>query len=167
MKTCPYCGSGVQLDSGSYYCDFCVMSGITPVEDGARISGYRRRDSIDHDDIKKTTPELMIYHTFDLLRLLKLLREEKRAYFKHLTTFKRASNETDEFKEIEIQTGNDYEEIKRKTFIVENIIKERMGYIPQVVSNRLLLTVYERIEEERNLKPMIIKKSNPEQTLER
>lgn len=167
MKTCPYCGSSVAGNgSGMYYCGFCDMKGITPVEDGKRESRFQIKPFISHDDLKKSTPELMTYNTVDLLKLLKLGREERRQYFGHVTTFKRAGNETDQFKAVEVQTGNDYEAITRKVWVIENILKERIGYIPNRVTDQLLMTVQSRVDSERNLKPMTIKK-NPEMSMER
>lgn len=166
MKTCPYCGTGVDAgSSGSYYCGFCEMKGFLPSEDGARKDRYGMKEFIDHSDINKTTPELMTYHTGDLLRLLKVLREGRRDYFHHITTFKKAGNETDEFKQDEKEAGDEYENLTRKTWIVENILKDRIGYIPQRVTDQLLETVYNRVMQERNQKPMIIKKNEPSQEL--
>lgn len=162
MNTCPYCGSGVAAEDGIYFCGFCQMKGFQPSEDGTRQSRYQLKPYISHDDLKKTTPELMTYHTVDLLKVLKMLREERRSYFHLVSVFKKAGNETEEHRQSEKDTGNDYEEMTRKTWVVENILKDRIGYIPQRVTNQLLETVMQRSEQERNMKPMTIKKKEPE-----
>lgn len=162
MKTCPYCASELIKEEKLYYCDFCFMKGITPAEDGERKSRYRSKFSIDHEDVNKTTPELMLYHTFDLLRLLKFLRDERRAYYHNIMTFRKAGLETAEFKEIEKETGDQYERLTKKCWIVENLLKDRVGYIPSKVTDQLLATVEMRMEEERNHKPMKIGKGKKE-----
>lgn len=158
MLTCPYCATEVQKISKGFYCSFCQMTGMTPTQNGERRSRYKMKDMITTDDLKKTTPELMTYHTFDLKLILKMLREQKRDFFTHITTFKRAGNETDEFREIEKETGDEYEKIKRKTWAVENILMDRVGYIPIKVSQDLLMSDLERIEKTTG-KQMNIKKS--------
>ncbi|MED1205608.1 hypothetical protein [Heyndrickxia acidicola] len=159
MKTCPYCGSGVSEKAGVAYCGFCSMKGFQPVEEGQRQSRYEKKKIIDHDDIKKSTPELMTYHTVDLLKLLKLLREERRAFFSQLSMIKKGASQLPEYKPLEVQTGNDYENLTRKTWIVENILNDRIGYIPNKITDQLLLTISNRMENDRNRKPMIIKKN--------
>lgn len=169
MKTCPYCGSGVAAEAGKYYCGYCDMKGNLPSEDGERRSRYQVKPmlSLSHDDLKKSTPELMNYHTADILHLLKVAREERRAFFKQVSVFKKAGQETEQFKEVEKQTGDDYEDLTRKTWVLENILKDRIGYIPERVTDQLLATVYGRVEQERNLKPMSIKKKEPELSRDR
>lgn len=163
MNTCPYCGTGVAADQkGSYYCGFCNMKGFVPGEDGSRNERWKEKEFISNDDFNKTTPELMTYNTFNLLQLLKLLREERRSFFKHIAVFKKAGQETNEFKEIEVETGNEYENITRKTWVVENILRDRIGYVPERVTDQLLITVAKRMDQERNKKPMMIKKNSPE-----
>lgn len=159
MKTCPYCASELQAAADLYYCSFCCMKGMTPAEDGGRRSRYTMKFSIGHEDLEKTTPELMLYHTFDLLRLLKFLRDERRSYYHNIKTLRKAGEMTEEFKQLEQEVGGTYEQLTRKTWIVENILKDRIGYIPQKVTDQLLATVEERAEHERNHKLMVIRKA--------
>lgn len=167
MKTCPYCGSGVEAEEGKYYCGFCDMKGMLPTEDGERRSRYQVKQLLSMEDLNKSTPELMTYHTADILQLLKIAREERRAFFKQVSVFKKAGQETDQFRDLEKQTGDEYEGLTRKAFVLENILKDRIGYIPERVTDQLLATVYNRVEQERNLKPMIIKKKEQEMSRER
>lgn len=152
---CPYCGTNIEMDiemdvAGIYYCDYCVMN--VSIENNQ----YQIRDFITEEDYKKTTPEIMTYHTFDLLKMLKLLREERRFYFKYLATFKKAGNETNEFKDMEKQTGDTYEYVTRKTRVVEKILKDRMGYAPDKVTDKLLANYIARIEQDQSkIKSMI------------
>ncbi|MCU6603827.1 hypothetical protein OCO53_25640 [Peribacillus frigoritolerans] len=151
MSTCPYCGNDVEMTTaGIYYCDFCVMN--VSIHDNQ----YQIRDFIDEEDYKKSTPEIMTYHTFDLLKMLRLLRGERQFYYKYLTTFKKAGNETSEFKEMEKQTGDTYEYVTRKARVVEKILKDRMGYAPHMVTDKLLANFLARIEQDQSkIKSMV------------
>jgi hypothetical protein len=168
MKCCPYCASELRNDSNRvmyepfYICDFCQLEDVEPVEQGKRRSQYTRKQFVELSDADLSTPHLMEFHTFDLLMLLKLLREERRAHFNYIRTFKMAGNETEDFRDIERETGDEYERITRKVWVVENILIDRIGYIPQRVSNELLGTVLDRIEQTTK-KAMIINKGENKQ----
>lgn len=156
MAACPYCGSNVNAG----VCGFCDMK-------VNMIKEFEMKPYISHDDLHKTTPELMTYHTADLLKLLKLGREERREFYKQLTVFKKAGNETEQFRDIEKQTGNDYEYITRKTRVIEKLLKDRIGYTPNRVTDQLLSTVIGRVEQEKlKERPEIVKKK-PELSIER
>jgi seryl-tRNA synthetase len=98
--------------------------------------------------LHKTTSKLMTYHTSDLLKLLRLLREERRAFYTQLSTIKKGASEMPEYKPLAVDTGNDYENLTRKSWIVENILNDRIGYIPNKITDQLLLTVSKRMENE-------------------
>lgn len=166
MKTCPYCASEVVLESDHlYYCDFCVMqlqeSNVS--EDGKRqVKGFKSfafREWID-----KTTPELMAHHIVELLFLLKEIRKLRTDYFSTLRTFNKGYSEAKSvedrklLEEAKSLQGVDYEEITRKLFVVENIILERIGYIPPRIDERFLASYIEKCEKP--VKDMIIKKES-------
>lgn len=68
--------------------------------------------------LDKTTPELMLYSTFELLSLLKYARTERTNVYQLMTTFYKARQQqkTDEYKESEEYIGKEYEKITRKMF---------------------------------------------------
>ena len=72
MKTCPYCGSPVAKENESNYheCEFCMIKIKDAEEDGSRKT-VPFRETADEEDLYKTTPELMTFHTYELLCLLK------------------------------------------------------------------------------------------------
>jgi hypothetical protein len=133
MKTCPYCGSAVSffdLDFG--YCAFCEMN--IPYDD-IQEHGQRKQLLPESQpalsDLKKTTPELMRLSTVELLFLLKWAREERATIYKQRYTFIRAMKQgADEFAEAEQYTFKEYERATRKFFVLENLVRERLGYYP-------------------------------------
>jgi hypothetical protein len=160
MKTCPYCGSELRNDCNRvmyepfYICDFCDLEDVEPSEDGKRICRFYRKSIITDYDIKQPLRLLMEYHTYDLLIILGMLREERRGYFNLLSTFKKAG---DEFKESEEESIKEYEIITRRVWSVESLLVERIGYVPRMISNKLLNTVLDRVENSKE-KAMVFNK---------
>lgn len=53
----------------------------------------------------------------------------------------------------------------KKCFVVENILRERMGYIPKKITDSLLISYEQRCSDPYNERPMTIKK--PEREIEK
>ncbi|MGG1571567.1 hypothetical protein [Fictibacillus sp. NRS-1165] len=162
MKTCPYCGSEVvrkkrdAYSLGVWTCQLCVMK-VNPVEDGARSNKFEIKQMISEDDCRLPLSELMTYHTFDLLLVLRILRQQRRENFDLMRTIKKA--DSPEYREGEQIAANEYELITRRMWAVENLLLERVGYIPEVISEKYLEKYLERMSEDKNHKPMQFKKS--------
>ena len=153
MDSCPYCGSNVDLVNGNgFYCDFCDLLGERPSKNGERQQRKELSFKITLEDANKSTPELMTYHVYDLLQLLKLLRDDRRQSFNHVKIFE--GDLPEGLKDIEIMTGRDYEWKTRKTWIVENIVRERIGYIPKSISDQLLKQWLNRMDHDKERGPM-------------
>lgn len=153
--SCPYCGSELIQQNNKYFCDFCVMT-LKPEQlqqNYERIS-VRVREFAVEAFLKRTTPELMEYSTFELLSLLKYARAERTSIYHYLTIFHKAQKE--EFKEMEKDTGKDYEWITRKMFVVENLIRQRLGFVPSRITDSYLAKYLDKIKKEKN-RPMIIR----------
>lgn len=90
--------------------------------------------------MEKTTPELMRLSTFELLSLLKTIRAERTDMYKYLNVFYRVrtNEDRDDFWEKEEEAGREYERITRKMFVLENILRQRLGYGPHRISNKHL-----------------------------
>lgn len=155
MKTCPYCGSEVnQLQNNSlFYCDFCCMNLDSSLvkENGERISVRVNECPLD-THIDKTTPQLMLLSTFELLYLLRAIRKERSDMFSHMNTFYQAGKQenSNEFKEYEIITGKDYMYFTKKAFVVENIIRTRLGYVPVKITEQFLAKYLDNIKKSKN-----------------
>lgn len=150
MKTCAYCGSLVQLiDHTEYDCSFCRMK-LTDedvLENGKR-KNHLPASQPSLSDLNKSTPELMCFSTVELLFLLKFARKERADIYKQRYIFIRAMKEgADEFTEAEEYTFREYEKTTRKCFVLENLIRERLGYYPAKLTDSYIQTLVVRMEE--------------------
>ena len=157
--TCPYCGSELEQQAEKYYCDFCVMiMGPNRVQRNHQRISVRIRDFALDVYLDKTTPELMLYSTFELLSLLKYARTERTNIYQLMNTFYKARQQqnTDEYKESEEYSGKEYEKITRKMFVVENLLRQRLGYVPHRITDTYLARYLEDMKKDK-FKPMIIR----------
>lgn len=149
MKTCPYCGSRVEETPSHYYCSFCVMNLELSIvqKDGQRLP--IKKDHLEYSGFDQfTTPELMCLSTIELLYFLKNLRKERSDMYNSMYQIKKVGNEhqDDELKEGSVIAGDMYEQQTRRMFVVENIIRERMGYVPTRLTEKYLADYLRSIE---------------------
>jgi hypothetical protein len=86
------------------------------------------------------------------------MREERRNYYNQMRILKRGAAEDPKFIEGDRMSSEDYEMMTRKCFVVENIIRDRKGYIPKKITNNLLLSYEERCNDPYNNKQMTVSK---------
>ena len=158
MKTCAYCGSPVTfVDMDECYCSFCTMKlkKEDVLENGKRKSLLPSSQPT-LSDLNKSTPELMCFSTVELLFLLKLARKERADIYKQRFIFLRAMNEgADEFTEAAEYSFSEYEKATRKCFVLENLVRERIGYYPAKLTESYIQTLAARVEES-SKKEMVI-----------
>lgn len=171
--TCSYCGTvlgtGPDENTGKAFCGFCEMD-VKPSVNGERInrqspiylSADMKNDPMMLELEHLPTRELMEHHTLTLLQVLKYMREERRSMFESMTFFKKGASEDPQLSELARDRAEMYELITRKCYAVENIIKDRMGYIPKKITNELLLSYQNRCLDPDNMKPMIVRRSEEE-----
>lgn len=112
-------------------------------------------------DLNKGTPELMCLSTVEQLFLLKFARKERSDIYNQRYIFIRAMNEgADEFTEAEHYTFSEYEKATRKCFVLENLVRERIGYYPAKLTESYIQTLAERMEESAK-KDMVIQQPKP------
>ena len=169
-KTCPYCGGNIKKKNiAQYYCDFCCMTLDSKIvkENRERLDIRVSECALDvHMD--KTTPEIMKLSSFELLYLLKAIRKERRDMYRHMNTLYKAGEQEnidekageqeniDEFKEYERIAGQNYMYYTKKAFVVENIIRTRLGYVPAQITENYLVKYLENIKNDKT-DPMIIR----------
>jgi hypothetical protein len=108
--------------------------------------------------IDKTTPEMMTLCTFELLCLLKMIRKERTDMYHHLHVFRRAGEDgSNDFKEAEVESGRDYMYFTKKAFVVENIIRSRLGFVPERITESYLGWYLDNIKKDKKSGPMIIR----------
>ncbi|WP_332634664.1 hypothetical protein [Halalkalibacter flavus] len=166
MKTCGYCGSEVSsLDEKHCYCEFCEMkvSRDYVTENGERRNIYFR-DFVFLEWIERSTPELMMLHTVELLLLLREVRKARSDHFSTLHTFNKVESQEvkEKIREAKSYQGGQYEYLTRKLWVIENIIRDRIGYVPERMSQLFLIRQMEQSKTQP--KPMRIRK-DPKKTL--
>ncbi|CAI6330176.1 hypothetical protein [Bacillus subtilis] len=141
MKTCPYCGSPVakENEANYYECDFCMIKIKDAEEDGSRKT-VPFRETADEEDLYKTTPELMTFHTYELLCLLKLIRQKRSQKYNEL--YKKAATGNTDSQE----SRDDYQFLTKKMNIVENLLLQRLGYIPDSLYDSFLKKYLDKIK---------------------
>lgn len=111
-------------------------------------------------DLNKSTPELMRFSTVELLFLLKFARKERADIYKLRYIFIQAMKEgANEFTEAEEYTFTEYEKATRKCFVLENLIRERLGYYPAKLTDSYIQTFAARMEESAK-KDMVIQQKS-------
>jgi hypothetical protein len=163
MKTCAYCGSSIEIMDRNYcYCSFCVMKlKYEDVQENGKRKNFLPDSQPSLSDLNKSTPELMELTTVELLCLLKFARKERTDIYKRRYTFIRAMKEgAEEFSEAEQYTFSEYEKMTRKCFVLENIIRERIGYYPSKLTDSYIQNLAAKMEESLR-KDMIIQKPKP------
>jgi|SRR5690625_1046863 len=162
MNTCALCGT--ELDD--IYCFFCEMELDKRyiLKDGERLHQSKMFKGVpDRSLIFRSTKELMSMETIDLLCLLRDARSFRAEVFKlrHLRhQAERQGGYNDTVQELEDYSYKQYEDATRKVWVIENIIKDRLGYYPERVTMNFLNMYIDRMEHsERKKKNMIIAQS--------
>src|SRR5699024_11599700 len=123
--------------------------------------GKRLKNSIenypDFRDIFKSTAELLQLETIELLCLLHHARNHRSDVYNLRILTNKAKEEGGDMKDIDVASYSEYEEATRKVWVFENIIKDRIGYYPQRITDSFLIMYVERIDQSQK-KNMIIKK---------
>ncbi|GED04213.1 hypothetical protein [Bacillus atrophaeus] len=145
MKTCPYCGSPVakENEANYYECDFCIIKIKDAEENGSRKT-VSFRETADEEDLFKTTPELMTFHTFELLCLLKLIRQKRSTKYNELYRKAKADEITGNTASEESRV--DYQFFTKKMNVVENLLLQRLGYIPDSLYDSFLTKYLDKIK---------------------
>lgn len=147
MAKCPHCNSDMKkVTENNSFCSFCDMI-ITLQE---KVRPFELRGAVDHVDANKSTKYLKLYHTFDLLLLLRFCRQERRDTYSLMQTIGKVKNQSREFAEGYQEAFNQYDYWTKKTRIAESLVKERIGAVPKAVTNEVLETYYVLFQEAAN-----------------
>lgn len=161
MKTCPYCGGKAEkIDLSRYYCEFCTMNIPSDLvkEAGVRISVIYK-EGASKKDLEKSTPELMTLPTVDLLFLLKKARKVRNDITGEIRKLKKEiqqAGSASSFKEAYVVLNEDYIFVSKKMYVVENIMKTRLGYIPPRLDKPFFEKYLKNVKnKKKNFEPMI------------
>lgn len=163
VNTCCYCGTKVQTNEDYFYCEFCDMNIEKSMicQNGSRKKSEIKTSYLDVN-YTKTTPELMTISTLELLELLKYAREFRSLcwdnYFSTKQTMqqiKKAKLETvvlNEAINLAQIAFKEYTNATKKMFVFENLICERLGYIPKRVSAKFMEKYIEMTNDKKDKK---------------
>lgn len=155
MQTCAYCGSGVEPVGNGLYCSFCDME---VYQDDVQENGMRRpvlaEDTVLLSAAERSTQEIMEKDSYYLTLLLRLVRNErKRTYNLLRVVNKGAALQPEKFKAGQDEGGKNYRYWTRKAWIIENILRDRSGYYPAKITDNMLNSIIEQVQQS-NQKPM-------------
>src|SRR5699024_11421977 len=94
--------------------------------------------------------ELSKYNIYDLMLLLRYLREQRSTTYKTMQIVRKAPNEVktirNDYDELNEYGQEFYREATARKNIIDQILIDRMGYYPKRVDNKLLDALESKIE---------------------
>lgn len=135
---CSYCGS--ENNKFAEDCEFC----------GASLKKQRpkMRDFIYLDQCELPFRELSLFHTYDLLILLRLVREERSKSYHLMRTVQKAPEGVFMDSDTLAFAESEYRHYSARMRVLEGILIDRMGYKPKRVDDKLLESLRVKIERE-------------------
>lgn len=145
MPTCSYCGTELHATGKDVVCSFCnanyediMFSSI----DFQRTKKHTINDYITSGDFEKPIQELEKFHTLDLLYGLRLTRAERSQAFYLVRLYNKASDEQlddpGDFVAMSKEAVEMYTYWTRRSWVLENILTDRMGYYPERISDEMI-----------------------------
>jgi hypothetical protein len=147
MNTCPYCGSKVESFGKKFSCLFCeLIVDEKDVQQNGKRKNFLPASQPAYEDLQRSTPELMRMNIVELLFLLRFARAERSSIYGQRQLFILAIKEgVGEFRKGEQYTFKEYEYWTRKCFVIENLIRERLGYIPKKLTEAYIQNLADRM----------------------
>jgi len=150
LATCPYCGSPLIKTESTFYCSFCQMKVSKHIvqTNGKRLI-IRTRDFTHPTQLEQSTRLLKKFSTYELLELYHFIRTEEQAAEVVLTF----ATELDVKDQLPYEASSEPKTLawkKKKRYILENLLRERLGYIPDVTI-RYLEEYREKIRQDEQL----------------
>lgn len=158
MSTCAFCGT--ELDNT--YCSYCEMELESRyiLKNGERLGQFKGFSGYpDKSLVFSSTKDLIKLETIELLCLLREARSHRAEVYKLRKLRHEAEKQegyTERVEEIDEVSYKEYENATRKVWVIENIIKDRLGYYPKRVTMNFLNMYVERMKESEE-KAMVMK----------
>jgi hypothetical protein len=89
--------------------------------------------------------ELLLFHTHDLLILLRLVREERTKCYHLMRTVQKGSELIEIDSDTLVFAESEYRRYTARMKVIENILIDRMGYKPKRVDDKLLTSLRVKI----------------------
>jgi len=133
---CPYC----QTEQGQKKsCSFC---GADLYQNRPQI-----KQNLSQEEAYQKQPKLATYHTYDLLRMLQFLRQERTSSYKQMQMVRKAPDDVSVPSDINSFAQHQYREQTAYMKVIEGILIDRLGYKPRRVDNRLLEALHHKIKQ--------------------
>ncbi|WP_026678542.1 hypothetical protein [Fictibacillus gelatini] len=131
---CSYCRSD---NKGNVQCDFC----------GAPLRQIRPKvkNMVTLDMCELPFGQLITFHTYDLLLLLRLVRQERTNAYDLMRTVQKAPEDILIDKDTLTFAEEQYRLYTKRMKVIEGILIDRMGYKPKRVDNQLLAKLKSRL----------------------
>ncbi|NJP36888.1 hypothetical protein [Alkalicoccus luteus] len=143
-QNCRYCEGNMLLHKNKRYCPFCKMYASSTVDEAKQIRPVRMMET----HLTKPTPDLMKRSTYELLQLLALSRNELVEMELLLEQIIRLQERT-ELPETTVRTAvREEQKMARKVKAVETLLKQRLDFVPGIVTDDMLARYEERIYQE-------------------
>ncbi|WP_214720989.1 hypothetical protein [Exiguobacterium sp. s192] len=155
--TCPYCGSTLMKTEGIFFCSFCQMKvskHITQTE-GKRLV-IRKREFTQITQLEQSTRLLKKLSTYELLELYHYIRTEEQAA-EVLVTLAADLNDDEQISYDSVLETTTLTWKRKKRYILENLLRERFGYIP-TVTVRFLEEYLEKVRHDEQASQMEIER---------
>ncbi|ECP9029940.1 hypothetical protein [Peribacillus frigoritolerans] len=133
---CSYCGS----ESGQYAetCGFCDAP--------LKQQRPQLKDFLFLEQAELPFGELSLFHTYDLLILLRLVREERSKCYNLMRTVQKAPEGVVIDSDTLAFAESEYRRYTARMKVIEGILIDRMGYKPKRVDDKLLVSLRVKIE---------------------
>ena len=117
------------------------MKATKKVEEGNVKSGLK--------EAEQSQPVLATYHTYDLLLFLRYLREERSKAYNLMRSAQKGSKLIEIDSETLTFSEEQYRYYTARMKVIEGILKDRMGYKPKRVDNKLLESLELKMKKEK------------------
>lgn len=134
--TCSYCGSENSVDTEN--CEFCDAP--------LKKERPKMREFVYLDQVELRFDQLAVFHTYDLLVLLRLVREERSKSYNLMRTVQKAPEEVVVDSDTLVFAEGEYRRYTARMKVIEGILIDRMGYKPKRVDDKLLESLRVKIE---------------------
>ena len=139
MMICSYCGQ-----ENSQYAETCSFCEAPLKAKRPKLDGFMYLDLCE-----RPFQILASFHTYDLLVLLRLVREKRTSCYHLMRTVQKAPDGVIILDEVKSFGEREYRLYTARMKVIEGILIDRMGYKPKRVDDKLLISLKEKIEREK------------------
>lgn len=133
---CSYCEN--ENNQFAQLCDFCQAP--------LNTKRPKLRDYVYLDQCELPFSELVVFHTYDLLILLRLVREERSKCYKLMRIVQKAPEGVEIDSDTLTFAESEYRRYTARMKVIEGILIDRMGYKPKRVDDRFLESLSAKVK---------------------